>query len=270
VTSSPSHALSGPEPIRQFRAFLRELYEGGTERAHRFRYGLLAFDVLTVIFIVGTSFAPDWPGVKVLDIVIGLAVLADFSARLYSSRHPWRELGHPTTWADAVALVSFLIAPLFGEGAGFLRVLRTLRLLRNYQILSRLRADSPVFRRNEEVILAITNLFVFIFVMTGIVYATQYRTNPGIRNFVDALYFTVTSLTTTGYGDIVLKDTAGRLISVLIMIFGVTLFLRLAQVLFRPHKVRFPCPTCGLQRHDPDAVHCKACGETLNIPDEGD
>jgi voltage-gated potassium channel len=49
----------------------------------------------------------------------------------------------------------------------------------------------------------------------------------------------------------------------------VTLFLRLAQALFRPHKVRFTCPACGLSRHDQDAVHCKACGRLLNIPDEG-
>jgi voltage-gated potassium channel len=40
-------------------------------------------------------------------------------------------------------------------------------------------------------------------------------------------------------------------------------------VLFRPPKVRFPCPACGLQRHDSDAVHCKACGTRLAIPDEG-
>ena len=53
------------------------------------------------------------------------------------------------------------------------------------------------------------------------------------------------------------------------MIFGVTLFLRLLRALLSPHKVRFPCPACGLQRHDVDAVHCKACGELLNIPDEG-
>ena len=53
------------------------------------------------------------------------------------------------------------------------------------------------------------------------------------------------------------------------MIFGVTLFFSLARALLAPHKVRFPCPTCGLQRHDPDAVHCKACGTVLNIPDEG-
>ncbi|HNQ92933.1 MAG TPA: ion transporter, partial [Alphaproteobacteria bacterium] len=26
---------------------------------------------------------------------------------------------------------------------------------------------------------------------------------------------------------------------------------------------------CGLYLHDQDAVHCKACGHILNIPDEG-
>jgi voltage-gated potassium channel len=34
--------------------------------------------------------------------------------------------------------------------------------------------------------------------------------------------------------------------------------------------VRFPCDACGLQRHEPDAVHCKACGNLMKIPDEGD
>jgi len=53
------------------------------------------------------------------------------------------------------------------------------------------------------------------------------------------------------------------------MIFGVTLFLRLLRSLLQPHKVRFACPTCGLQRRETDAVHCKACGQILNIPDEG-
>ena len=52
------------------------------------------------------------------------------------------------------------------------------------------------------------------------------------------------------------------------MIFGVTLFFGLARAVLQPRKVRFPCPTCGLQRHDLDAVHCKACGELLNIPDD--
>ena len=126
-----------------------------------------------------------------------------------------------------------------------------------------------LFKRHEEVVSALTNLSVFIFVMTGIVYETQHYVNPSIANYADALYFTVTALTTTGFGDITLPGTAGRLITVVIMIFGVTLFLNLARVLFNPTKVRFNCPACGLLRHDQDAVHCKACGIVLHIPNEG-
>ena len=251
-----------------FQQGLRELYECSTRLGVRFRYALLAFDLATVVFIVGTSFLPPSHVVEAIDLILGLVILADFVARFIISRKKLLDLMHPATWADAVAIVSFL-APLAGEAGGFLRILRTLRLLRTYKVLARLRADSAFFRRNEEVILAVVNLAVFIFVMTAVVYETQRYTNPAIGNYVDALYFTVTALTTTGFGDIVLSGTLGRLISVIIMIFGVTFFLGLARALLRPAKVRFSCPTCGLQRHEFDAVHCKACGTLLNIPDEG-
>lgn len=247
---------------------LRTLYEGDSQEAHRFRYGLLVFDITTVVFIVVSSFLPQSALVQVVDVIIGLIVLADFSSRLAISPRPWKDLLHPTTLADVAAIVSFL-APIVGEGIGFVRILRTVRLLRTYQLLVRLRADSSFFRRNEELIIASVNLGVFIFVMTGFVYETQHRANEKINNYVDALYFTMAALTTTGFGDITLTGTLGHLISVVIMIFGVTLFLRLVQVLLRPNKVRYPCPVCALQRHDRDAVHCKACGTILNIPDEG-
>ena len=143
--------------------------------------------------------------------------------------------------ADVAAIASFL-APITGEGFGFLRVLRTLRLMHSPMLLERLRADFGFFRRNEDVFVAATDLFTFVFVMTGLVFESQHRRNPEIGNYADALYFTVTALTTTGFGDITLPGTTGRLLSVVIMICGVTLFLRLAQALFRPSKVTFECP----------------------------
>ena len=254
--------------VHSLKSNIRRLYEGATPRGVRFRYALLAFDIVTVLFIIATSFLPSNQIVETLDVLFGIGILADFAARLLASRHRLREFTRFSTWTDVVAIVSFL-APLAGEGGGFLRILRTLRLLRDYQMLTRLRTDSSFFRRNEEVIFAVTNLAVFIFVMTAIVYETQKFHNEQITNYADALYFTVTALTTTGFGDITLPGTLGRLISVVIMIFGVTLFFNLARALLNPNKVRFPCPTCGLQRHDSDAVHCKACGVVLNIPDEG-
>lgn len=264
---SPS-AGEASSTLKDLTRTLRGLYEGSTSRGVRFRYALLAFDIVTVLFIVTTSFLPSTYVTDIVDVVFGVLILADFAARFYISRSRAFELTRISTWTDIIAIVSFL-APLAGEGGGFLRILRTLRLLRNYHMLARLRSDFGFFRRNEEIIFAVTNLGVFIFIMTGIVYETQKFHNPQIHNYADALYFTVTALTTTGFGDITLPGTPGRLISVVIMIFGVTLFFNLARALIAPSKVRFPCPTCGLQRHDADAVHCKACGTVLNIPDEG-
>ncbi len=250
------------------RRRLRHYYTSYSPQARRFRYALLAFDVFTIAFIIATSFLPRNDLIEGLDAVFGIAILVEFCARIYSSRGPFREFLYLTTWTDAVAIVSFL-APILGEGAGFLRVLRTVRLLRTYHLLHQLRRDVPYFRRHEDVILASVNLGVFLFIMTAVVYETQHLTNPQIQNYVDALYFTITTLTTTGFGDITLQGTGGRLIAVAIMILGVTLFLNLVRTLLKPSKVRHRCPSCGLMRHDYDAVHCKACGNLLNLADEG-
>ena len=132
---------------------------------------------LTVLFIVFTTFLRDNSTLEWLDIVFGVLILLDFLARLAISRNRLRELAHPAAWADMAAIVSFL-APVAGEAAGFLRILRTVRLLHTYQLLARLRKDSQWFRRHEDVVLATVNLFVFLFVMSGIVYASQVRPQP--------------------------------------------------------------------------------------------
>jgi voltage-gated potassium channel len=225
----------------------------------RAAYGLLALDLVAVTWVVFESFLPRGGFVLAVDIALGLVLAAEFVLRLRAAPSVRRELLHPGGIADLLAVIAFLAAP-FLPGWGFLRSLRILRLLRSARLVAHLRHDLPVFRRNQDAFVAAADLTVFITVMTGIVHATQQATNPHIANWADALYFT---------GDITLPGTTGRLISVVIMLAGVTLFLRLAQALFRPTKVRFRCHACGLGRHEPDAVHCKACGALLNIPDEG-
>lgn len=249
------------------RQRLHALYHGDAPGAHAFRYALLVFDVAMIVFIVVSSFAPGEPLVETLDLAFGLVVLADFAARMLATRRHLAELAHPATIADVVVIVS-LLAPAAGEQFAFLRVARALRLLRTYALLSRLRRDFPFFRRNEQAVAAGIHLFVFVFVMTALVYETQHHRNPAIGNYADALYFTVTALTTTGFGDITLQGQTGRLLSVLIMIFGVSLFIRLIQLLFRPPRIAWRCTGCGLSRHESDAIHCRHCGTLLNIPHE--
>ena len=35
-------------------------------------------------------------------------------------------------------------------------------------------------------------------------------------------------------------------------------------------EIRIACPSCGLRRHHVDAVHCKARGVLLNIPNDAE
>ena len=251
-----------------WRVRLRELYYGWSPRAVRFRYALLAFDLVVIGFVIVSSFFFGHPVIEALDLIFGILILADFGARLLASRSPLNELVHPLGIADLIVILSFL-APITGENFAFLRIVRALRLFRSYQLVSRLRRDFTFFERNEDAVLSVVNLMVFLLIMTALVHATQLGRNPEIHNYADALYFTVTTLTTTGFGDITLQGTSGRLLAVMIMIFGVSLFIRLVQTLFRPQKVHYECSACGLTRHDPDAVHCKHCGATIHIQTEG-
>jgi voltage-gated potassium channel len=174
----------------------------------------------------------------------------------------------PMTIVDFIVIASLFVPALIGNFV-FLRLVRSLRLLRSYVVARHLRNHSRFFARNEDVIFSVLNLTVFIFVVTAAVFVLQVQVNDSINNYVDALYFTITTLTTTGFGDVILVGSAGRLLAVVIMIVGVALFIRLVQTIFRPRRTHHECPDCGLTRHEPDAVHCKHCGRQLHIRTEG-
>jgi voltage-gated potassium channel len=247
---------------------IQALYEANSRDAHRFRYLLLAVDVITMILLVVTTFFYGETWVIWLDVGIGFYVALDYIARYWIAGNKRQFLLSPFNILDVIVIFS-LFAPLFGAAFAFLRSLRILRLLRSYRLQAKLRSDFPLFRRHEDVILSAVNLFVFLFIMTELVFVTQARINPDIGDFLDALYFTVTTLTTTGFGDVTLVGDWGRILAIIIMVFGVSLFLRLIQTIFRPSKVRYDCRQCGLFLHEADAVHCKHCGVVLNIPSDG-
>jgi len=244
------------------------LYNGNSKAARTFRWMLLGFDGITILYFVIASFFHHVDDLHIVEEAIGILYLLELLARMFISRHRLRDIFHPTGLADLIVIVS-LLAPSLAENYSFLRVIRALRLLRSYHMLKNLRKQSMFVRMHEDVIFSVVNLLLFIFIITAVVYVSQVGTNPAIKDYIDALYFTIATLTTTGFGDITLVGSGGRVLAVLIMIFGISLFLRLIQTIFRPGKVRYECPSCGLNRHDQDAVHCKHCGKILHITTEG-
>lgn len=250
--------------IGRLRTQLRLLYFGPSAASRNFRLVLVAVDVALLALFIGTTFTREAPWTVKAGLAIAAFISVDFAVRLWLHDHKLRYFRQLSTWADAAVIVALLL-PAVVENLLFLRVLRLLRLLRLYHVLDDLRRLSSGFRRHEEVIEAVINLIVFIYVMSAVVFVLQVSHNPGINNYIDALYFTVSTLTTTGFGDIVMSDPAGRLLAVAIMVFGVALFIRLVRAIFRPEKRRSDCSQCGLDEHDFDAAHCKRCGHEITI-----
>ena len=254
--------------LKKLHSSINHLYNGSNRKSTVFRWALLGFDLATIAYFVIASFYHHIDDYHAVEEILGIIFMLEFAARLFISKERLKDIFNPVGLADIIVIVS-LLAPSLAQNFAFLRVLRALRLLRSYHVLKSLRKQSKFVRTNEDIIFSIVNLMVFIFIVTEIVYVTQVDKNPAIINYVDALYFTIAALTTTGFGDITLVGTGGHVLAVFIMIFGISLFLRLIQTIFRPGKVRYKCPVCGLTRHDSDAIHCKHCGTILNIETEG-
>jgi voltage-gated potassium channel len=250
------------------RGRLRRLYYGSSSVSNGFRIFLIVFELALIVFFVGASFLEHDAWLIAAELLIAVPLVLDFLARWLMTQPRHFYFLKVSTWAD-LAVIGTLIIPVFVENLLFLRAVRVVRIFRSYHLLRELYEHFTFFRNNRDAIEAALNLLVFVFVMSAVVYVLEVRRHPQINNFVDALYFTVSTLSTTGFGDITFDDMFGRLLSIAIMIGGVGLFLRLIQVIFRPSKIRHECPTCGLTRHDPDAVHCKHCGTTLHIETEG-
>lgn len=259
------------EELRGFarlRSKLRLLYHSQAPGAQRFQAAVLVVDLAIIAFFIATPLLRNDDSFLWIDYSIATLLLADLVARALASTDILRWLRQMPVIID-IFILATLLAPTWLVNLGFLRIMRLWTLTRTGTFWRPLRKRG--LDRYQEPVQAVINLLVFLFVVTGFVYtAFANRGNaPSIEGYIDALYFTVTAVTTTGFGDIVLPGTWGKLASIAIMITGISLFVRLAQAIFRPAKVHFPCPQCGLQKHEPDAVHCKACGHLLNIPDDG-
>ncbi|MBB3936273.1 potassium channel family protein [Aureimonas phyllosphaerae] len=259
-----------PDPpsgrFQRFRRRLDFLYHADHPTAVRFQGWIAIVDLVVIAFFVMAPVLEEKRYFLWLDYSLAALLLLDFSARALAAPSLKAWARRPVIWVDALILLTLLLPAMFFN-VGFLRILRLWTLSRKDVLWRPLRRRG--WQKWEEAGRAVINLLTCLFLATGFIYTAFVREGSGIEGYIDALYFTVATMTTTGFGDVTLPGPAGKLTSVVIMIVGISLFVRLAQTVFRPYKVFFRCPACALERHEPDAVHCKACGHILAIPDAG-
>ncbi|MAE13145.1 ion transporter [Candidatus Woesearchaeota archaeon] len=208
-----------------------------------------------------------------IEIITVIFFIVEYLARLYGARDRFKHVKDIYSIIDLLAILPtlsliFIPATL---NIGFVRIIRVFRVFRIFRFL-RFTADPNFFFGRVTLMLfnilrlAITILLIF-FVSSGLFYHVESQINPEINTFGDAFYFTVVTLTTVGFGDIIPLSEAGRWITVLMIISAIILIPWHAGQIVKQWrsvgKKEATCPTCGLTQHDEDASHCKACGTVI-------
>ena len=208
-----------------------------------------------------------------LEVAIGLVFLAEYVLRLYGAEDRFAEATNGYTIVDLLAILPTLLVlavPVPGVALefGFLRVVRVVRVLRFY----RFTRDAEFFfgtvsDNTLRAVKLLLTVLVLFFVSAGLFYSVEHEVNATVGNFGDAFYYTVVTVSTVGFGDIVPATQAGRWITVATIIAGIILIPWQASKIVREwaskDTVDVTCPNCGLSNHDRDASHCKACGEVI-------
>jgi len=206
------------------------------------------------------------------EIAIAVVFLTESLLRVYSARSRRAEVTDPYTMVDLVSVLptfAVLLAPgLAASSLGLLRLVRVVRVLRFF----RFTRDEEFFfgavdqstLRAMKLLLSVLSIF---FLYAGFFYNVERGVNPAIGTFGDAFYYAVISLTTVGFGDITPVTQAGRWVTVSAILVGIIVIpweaSRIVKAWTTDNRVDVTCPECGLTGHDPDASHCKACGNVI-------
>ncbi len=248
--------------LKRVKAYITHLFHRRNATSIYFNRFLIALNIAVFGIFILEAFAPEHPGIRALEVAFGCAFLLEYLARLWIAPRKTAFIFNIYSIIDVLVIAS-LFAPLLIGNLALLRVLRSLRILRTYYIVSLAKKESKTVTQYSATIESLLNFFVFLGIMTAIVFVAEVQFNPHINTYVDALYFTVSTLTTTGYGDVTAAGPWGKLLSVVAMLIGITLFLQLTRTIFYGAKKQYTCRECGLHTHDIDAIHCKHCGNPI-------
>lgn len=223
----------------------------------------------SAIFVVETyAIASDVRAIlDVIDTVILWVFTAEYLLRFWSSQQKLKYFFSLYSLIDLIAILPFF---LVSTDIRFIRIFRWFRILRLVRFIEGKTVLGYVSREDSAIAVRILfTLFAIIFVYSGLIYQVEHPTNPGRFNtFLDAVYFSVATMTTVGFGDITPVSELGRLLTVLMILTGIVLVPwqlgdLIKQFVKTSAQIETLCENCGHSLHDTDARFCKICGNRL-------
>lgn len=174
---------------------------------------LIYFGIMFLLVIVSiVNFFVDSPYTNLIDFIIIFFFFLDTCYQIKKSESAWQYIrSHPL---DFVALI-----PISGSFRTFKAIPLGMQALRFTSIGKRY--FFPVVARLKQT--GIGRAFWYFVLLIFLLPLPLLWYEPAIKNYGTLLWWTLNTVTTVGYGDIVIKTSIGRVIASILMILGVGL-----------------------------------------------
>lgn len=159
---------------------------------------------------------------QTLDMLVCIVLLTDFGIRFYKAESKLTFLFLKWGWIDLIASIPNCPILRVGRLVRILRVIRLLRAIRATHKITSLLLKNQLQTGVASVIL--TAFLLVMFCSIGILICEQQNPDANIKTAGDAIWWSVTTITTVGYGDKYPITTEGRIVAMILMITGIGLF----------------------------------------------
>ena len=181
----------------------------------------LTMAALAVVFVaVGFALDDAPPGSEgplvIFDLALTVVFVLEFSTRIIAAPS-WQQYlrGH---WIDALALVPTV------RGVRLLRLLRLLRLVRAFAGVYRALVGLERLAAYRGLVWLFVAWLAVAAISAAALYLTEVGENSTLTTPLDAIWWSIVTLTTVGYGDVFPVTPEGRLVGVVLMLLGITLW----------------------------------------------
>ncbi|MDT8347767.1 MAG: ion transporter [Flavobacteriaceae bacterium] len=270
--------------IEAFKSKLNTIVFGVKTKAGK-RFDLFLISIISIsIVIVMLESIPDVFS-KYGKLLIGLEwfitllFTLEYFTRIWISKSKKKYIFSFYGIIDLLSALPMYLS-LFFPGLHHLAVLRSIRLLRIFEILRSYRFMQESNRLSSALVKSFPKILIFIFsvliitIISGALMFEIEGAEAGFTSIPMGVYWAVVTLTTVGFGDITPLTPLGKFISVLIMIMGwgiiavptglVTAEATKENTLKSLGKQeRNKCVRCGSSIRQPKDNFCSSCGIEL-------
>ncbi|MFQ6371735.1 ion transporter [Shewanella sp. YIC-542] len=213
-----------------------------------------------------------------LEWLFTLLFAIEYALRLYSSANAWKYARSFYGLVDLLSVLPSFLALLI-PGANLTLVIRVLRLFRVFRVLKLLRYLSEGNMLLRAMMMSSRKVFIFFFsvsliimVLSAVMYVVE-GPEHGFSSIPKAVYWTIVTITTVGYGDITPQTELGQAIAAFTMLLGYSIIAiptgiltaEIGQEIGRVRDLR-RCTHCLTSGHDHHAHYCSYCGSKLAEP----